>query len=307
MAVGRTSDCFAVARGAVMRVTLLDACGLPFDGQCVSAISDGWSEIAFTGNIQDSETTTVTNARGRVLATSSTDPKFLNVTAAITMVQVEPIVFSMLTGAPMKIDPLTNKVVGFGIGTDVSLTSSGFALELWAESPGTAGCDEESEAEGHYVYQVMPFMKGGVLTSWSLNAEFVTFSIEGATSQDGNNWGVGPYNDVYLSGAGGTLGALPDGFVTANEHVVMIETAVAPPEATCDCLSSGTAPTTATAGNPGTFNGEWIPETRLDLTSAYLNITATPGTAWTTNQHVVLGDGTFANWSGTAWVAGKHA
>jgi hypothetical protein len=33
-------------------------------------------------------------------------------------------------------------------------------------------------------------------------------------------------------------------------------------------------------------------------------ITASPATAWTTGQHVVLGDGSRAYWDGAAWVAG---
>jgi|SRR5262245_13048955 len=38
--------------------------------------------------------------------------------------------------------------------------------------------------------------------------------------------------------------------------------------------------------------------------AAMTGITATPATAWTTGQFVLLGDGTKAHWNGTAWVAG---
>jgi hypothetical protein len=34
-------------------------------------------------------------------------------------------------------------------------------------------------------------------------------------------------------------------------------------------------------------------------------ITASPATAWTTGQYVVLGDGSFAHWGGAAWTSGK--
>jgi hypothetical protein len=34
-------------------------------------------------------------------------------------------------------------------------------------------------------------------------------------------------------------------------------------------------------------------------------ITASPATAWTTGQYVVLGDATHAYWSGAAWTAGQ--
>ena len=36
-------------------------------------------------------------------------------------------------------------------------------------------------------------------------------------------------------------------------------------------------------------------------------VTASPNTAWTTGQHVLLGDGSKASWNGTTWVAGAPA
>lgn len=60
--------------------------------------------------------------------------------------------------------------------------------------------------------------------------------------------------------------------------------------------------TTATAGTPGTFtpSGSYTPFAFADLAG----VTASPGTAWTTGQRVVLGDGSNAHWNGTAWVVG---
>jgi hypothetical protein len=62
--------------------------------------------------------------------------------------------------------------------------------------------------------------------------------------------------------------------------------------------------TGATAGLPGTFTpaGATPPYALANLTG----ITASPATNWTVGQHVELGNGTDANWNGTAWVAGVH-
>jgi hypothetical protein len=64
------------------------------------------------------------------------------------------------------------------------------------------------------------------------------------------------------------------------------------------------AATGATAGTPGSFTpvGCGIPATLTALQTG--SITATPATAWTTGQSVVLGDGSTAHWNGTAWTAG---
>jgi len=53
---------------------------------------------------------------------------------------------------------------------------------------------------------------------------------------------------------------------------------------------------------PGKFTpaGAMAPATLAGMSG----VTATPATAWTTGQYVVLGDGSTAYWNGTAWVAG---
>jgi hypothetical protein len=62
-------------------------------------------------------------------------------------------------------------------------------------------------------------------------------------------------------------------------------------------------PTGATAGTPGTFtpSGATPPATLAGLSG----ITASPTTAWTTGQRVVLGNSTTAYWNGTTWTAGS--
>lgn len=62
----------------------------------------------------------------------------------------------------------------------------------------------------------------------------------------------------------------------------------------------GTDATTATAGTPGSFGDGATPHRLADLSG----VTASPTTAWTAGQYVRLGDGTQANWNGTAWEAG---
>lgn len=58
---------------------------------------------------------------------------------------------------------------------------------------------------------------------------------------------------------------------------------------------------TAIAGAPGSFSaGTRIPANFADLTGT----TASPATAWTTGQRVVLADASLAYWNGTTWVVG---
>lgn len=65
--------------------------------------------------------------------------------------------------------------------------------------------------------------------------------------------------------------------------------------------------TGATAGTPGTFtpSGSAAPASFAGLTGAAPPIVASPATAWTTGQHVLLGDASKAYWNGSAWTAGQ--
>ncbi|MEU7030049.1 hypothetical protein AB0A60_25630 [Streptomyces sp. NPDC046275] len=67
----------------------------------------------------------------------------------------------------------------------------------------------------------------------------------------------------------------------------------------------GVLATGASAGTPGAFSpsGATAPSNLAGLAG----VIATPTSAWTTGQHVVLGDGSKAYWNGTAWVAGQAA
>lgn len=62
--------------------------------------------------------------------------------------------------------------------------------------------------------------------------------------------------------------------------------------------------TGATAGAPGTFTpaNSGKVNTFDEMAGA---VVASPATAWSTGQRVVLNDGTEAHWSGSAWVAGR--
>ena len=65
----------------------------------------------------------------------------------------------------------------------------------------------------------------------------------------------------------------------------------------------------ATGAGPGTGTGTFTPAgaTPPQNFAALSGVTASPATNWTTGQYIQLGDGTRANWNGTAWAVGTHA
>jgi hypothetical protein len=57
--------------------------------------------------------------------------------------------------------------------------------------------------------------------------------------------------------------------------------------------------TQATAGTPGSFGSGRVPSNLGEMTG----VTAVPANAWSPTERVVLGDGSKARWTGTAWAA----
>jgi hypothetical protein len=115
---------------------------------------------------------------------------------------------------------------------------------------------------------------------------------------------------IQLPDAGGTT--LPvRGYVSRFQIGAMGTTgllnftaAIMPTESYSADLPGSVAATGATtiAGTPGHFTpaGATAPANLAAMTG----LTASPATAWTTGQHVVLGDGSHAYWNASAWTAG---
>jgi hypothetical protein len=72
-------------------------------------------------------------------------------------------------------------------------------------------------------------------------------------------------------------------------------------------MAAAVAATGATAGTPGTFTpgGAAAPATLAALQGAAPPVVASPATAWTTGQHIVLGNATQAHWDSDSWEAGQ--
>jgi hypothetical protein len=292
-----SNNCFPLVRGRVMRATALDGCGRPKAGACGSVTTDGFVSVAFTANTDEGEEISVTNASGKVCVRDAACPTLTGYTAVITFCAVNPELYAMLTGQAAVYDWQGN-AVGFRVNSDRSACDYGFALELWSNVPQVACDPDNPDAQGTYGYILVPFMQGGTLGDFTIENAAVSFTINGAATKTGSGWGVGPYDVVR--GSGGTAGPLLEP-ILSGDHLHVQLTDVAPPEAACDCISSGVPATGATAGTPGTWTpvDSYAPQSIAGMTG----VTASPNTAWTSGQYVLLGNNQRAHWNGTAWAS----
>lgn len=291
-----TSQGFSLIRGRVLRATRLDGCGNVVLGPDSEVTTAGFISVGLTANTQQGDAISVTNAAGDVCILDQPSPTFQNYSVEIAFCGVDPELVSLMTGQRTVLDADGTLAVGFRVNSKVNLDGQGFALEMWSGVPA-AQCGESGAVS--YGYFLLPFVRGGVLGDFTVANDAINFTMTGAATQDGNNWGAGPY-DVVRDSADqpGPLNEPMD----PDDHLDMEVTTVPPPAASVGGSAVGVAATGATAGIPATLtpSNSYAPANFASITG----LTASPTTTWTAGQYVLLRDGSKAHWTGTAWASG---
>jgi hypothetical protein len=215
---------FAPYRGKRLRVTELDFVGRPVYGADSVIVTDGMATVAMTGNIEEGEAISSTNANGDICWTVPSEPKFLNFSVEATFCDVDFALFEKLTGHPVVLND-DGTIVGITEGTTVQLSDINFALELWtgANPSGSARLG----AQGEWGYILLPFVRGGTVSDISVENGAITFGVTGMVTKDGSNWGAGPYNVELVNDVAAPL-FKP---LASTDHRRIMSVEIAPPVA----------------------------------------------------------------------------
>lgn len=185
------TKCLSLVKGRRIRVTKLDSCGRVVIGDGGQVVSKGFISVAFTANTTDSDEINVTNAAGEVCVFDPSVTSLTGYTVEVAFCEVDPELFSLVTGQPVVLGSDGTSVIGFDVDTDITAPAN-FALELWAGAPAVNTCATPG-ATGSYGYLLLPWLSGGILSDFTVENAAVTFTLSGATTKEGNNWGKGPY------------------------------------------------------------------------------------------------------------------
>lgn len=231
-----STHCFVPLLGKRIRVTALDSCGVPPAPETEDAFiaTDGFISVTLTAETEDGTEIIQRNASGALCVNEKMSNSFKRFTAEIQFCGVNPSLLAMVTNAEVYLDYETN-VAGFTVGEgEIDKT---FALELWTGLSGVACGDGGGEASG---YLLLPFVNSGVLGDLTIDGEnAVTFTLTGAYTRGGNSWGAGPYTVVLdEEGAPAPLPAAIDPL----DHLLLVDTALAPPPSACDPSPMPTLP-----------------------------------------------------------------
>jgi hypothetical protein len=229
--VQRQTKVLTPVRGRRYRVTRLDACGNPVYGENGQVVTKGVVSAAFTANTSEADEIRVTNSAGETCVLEPSTTSLEGFTGEIQLCGMDPDMFEIMTGMPVEYDHL-GVAVGVRVDVGVDLTAFAFALEIWTGLASDDACGEIGEVE--YGYILLPFMKGGRLSDFTVENGAINFTVADATSRRGGSWGKGPYCVVPNLPEGGgdaTPGPLLTA-LTSTQVMLLRRTNVAPPAAT---------------------------------------------------------------------------
>lgn len=229
MPAGRT---YAPIRGKRMRITRLDACGVPVVGPASVRVSKGFISIALAPQYQDATTISVVNAAGENDFTEHGEDEVTGMQATITFTRVDPDLYSLISGQQVILDH-TSTAVGFRLSGGNPVTG-GWALESWSDLGGQACAGGRT-----YGYFLLPQLRGGRLGDLTIENGAASFTMMSRT-RDNAGWGTGPYNVVHRAPVGTEVGPQPSKLLTAigaRDHFHMQETPVEPPAETAGIVA----------------------------------------------------------------------
>jgi hypothetical protein len=220
------TKCYAQVRGSVIRVTRLDACGVPDPGASAVVVSKRISTVTIDEVTDDGTNIRERNFGDELCIVDDAFTQIIGYTADIALCGVDPDLVGLITGQPV-VTNAGGDIVGFDASTEIDLDSFGFSLEVWSRIAGGA-CDPSGNRP--WGYTVFPFLKGGRVGGFTFENGAVQFTLSGAQTRDGNGWGTGPFDvDRDEVGAPAPLNT-PLG---VNTHYRNILVTLDPPAATC--------------------------------------------------------------------------
>lgn len=225
-----STKCFTPLLGKRLRATQLDQCGhVPASGTANAvAVTNGFMEVRLSSEVEDGSEIITRKADGSLCVNERTADSFKRFTLEMDFCGVDPGLLSLVTNGRRYVD-YSGDAAGIVVGEGT--IDSKFALELWTGLSGEACPTGVSEVSG---LLLLPFVQSGVLGDITINGtDAITFSMTGAFTKGGNGWGVGPYN-VMLNGS--NPAPLPTA-LDPLDHLLLVQTGVAPPTGTCGLIS----------------------------------------------------------------------
>lgn len=227
---------------ARLRVTALDACGVPaYDDECTYYVRNCTVSVNWEDQVEDPQEYLLRCDDDDVEYYDRTNPAYKFAQATLSLNSIDPLLLRLMMGFDAEVDAQTQDEVGGRLNA-ATFGKTRFALEFWTQV--ATGRDAPACPTGaqQWAYLLFPFGRNG---RWSTAPTFGNGTDPVAIMWDamlGGSWEDGPFDVV--PDAAGNPAPLTDPMQPSQPYL-MRTTTVAPPEVTDGCvgLTSPTSPT----------------------------------------------------------------
>lgn len=281
-----TDQCFIPLLGKRIRVTSLDTCGnLPAAGTVdAQVVTDGFITVALSAQVDNGSEIITKKADGSLCVNEKLSDNFKRFNVDVTFCGVHPSLLALVSNAETYEDYTVGNKAGFTVGEGA--IDKKFALELWTGISG-GECLPGAAFLGGYV--LLPLVNAGLVGDMTVDGEnAINFAMTGGYTRGGNQWDVGPYN-VLLNGTS-VPSPLPTA-LDAFDHLLLMQTSLAPPTSQCDPLPMPPYITSITPATGAAAGGTATTIVGAGFTGATaVNFGATPGTSFsvTDDTHIAV-------------------
>ena len=279
------SGAIPVIFGKALRVTKIDACGKPIQGQANRWVGGDFVSVTLSPEVNAAEEKTQKNAEGKDCFSKRTPPEFKRYNVDLKVCGANLALYTLLTESEQILD-YDDSANGFGYGGEDITNARGAAIEVWSDAMTDESCPlPESDAifsqtgSGAWYGYLLAFV-----TEWTPSGDFAIsenpseLGFSGITVP-GPYWGRGPYNVARID-SNNTPGRLLTP-VGKKRHLTFFKTPIDPPAETDGLVplavqSIFTAPDFYIAGPANEPAADVAPDQPAGAEGVELTITGTP-------------------------------
>lgn len=210
-------QCASPIEGLVMRITKLNACGVPVTGATAAQlVLDGFTEVTPSPQYDTGDRVITRKANGQLCQNFKIQDVYTNDELTMNFCVWNPALIPLTIAGRLITATESPTGTGFARGTADNIALAHWSLELWQAPP--SACDASGIVR--YPYHAWPHITNGKMGDFNINLDANILQIMGDTADASPLWTTG---NAYL-GAGTVL---------LGDHHLYNLTTVAPPTAAC--------------------------------------------------------------------------
>lgn len=186
-----SSICASPIKGTVIRVTLLDTCGVPVTGgSSKQIVTGGFVQVQMAPQYEDGEEFIQRTADGSLCVNEKDAPFLKRMQLTIDLCSVDPDIPSLVSNA--RRITTSAPVSGSGFAWKTGPQTARWSLEAWQRVAGSGACD--ASGAQRYIYNVWPNVGNAQLGNYVIQNNTSTLQLLADTADAsllftlGNTW-----------------------------------------------------------------------------------------------------------------------